>query len=184
MKWSICILTVPAREKELAHIKWVLEYQRAAAGLAEDVEILIDGENGTLGQKRQRCVEKAAGEYINFVDDDLVAHDYIATIYPLLDGVDYIGFQLQLYEDGTKRLPTYHSLQYSGWSEDELGFYRNVSHLNPIKRELAMRASFDGGSGEDFRWAQQMQPESEHYIDRPMYFYFHSRKYSLTMGNM
>jgi hypothetical protein len=179
-KWSICILSVPEREDDLNRITSVLQYQ---IGGRDDIEVLVNTRKGTLGEKRQWCLERAQGEYINFIDDDdMVAPDYIDTIYPKLDGVDYVGFILQLYEDGAKEpRQTYHSLKYDNWSEDDRGFYRNVSHLNPIRKALALESKFDGGPGEDYRWAQGVKAVTEHFIDRPMYFYFHSKDFSLSL---
>lgn len=179
IKWSICILTVPERENDLARLFGSLKRQVGD----RDIQILVNDRGGALGEKRQWCLNHAMGEYICFIDDDdLVAHDYVETIYPLLDGVDYIGFRLQLYNDGAKQKPTFHSLRYENWSEDENGFYRNVSHLNPIRTEISREGRFDGGFGEDFRWSQQVKPVTEHFIDKPLYFYFHSSKYSLSQG--
>lgn len=176
MKWSICILTVPERNLEFNRIKGMLGYQIKD----KDVEILVNSKTGDVGTKRQWCLDNASGEYISFVDDDdLVAHDFIDSIYPLLDR-DYVGFQVQSYRDGEKNKPTYHSLRYDEWSEDEKGWYRNVSHLNPIRTELARDGVFEGEYGEDKRWADSVDPKTEHYINRPMYFYFYSDKHSLT----
>lgn len=177
IRWSICIITVPERKKDLTRLFAVLERQIGDL----DIELCVNYQDGSLGEKRQWCIDNTNGEYVSFVDDDdLVAPDFVQTIYPLLDGVDYVGFQVQLYVDGAKQKPTYHSLRYNSWVEDESGFYRNVSHLNPIRREVALQARFDGGPGEDYRWALQVKPQAEHYIDRPMYFYFFANNYSLS----
>jgi hypothetical protein len=97
-------------------------------------------------------------------------------IYPLLDGVDYIGFTLQMYSDGEKQKPTFHSLRYKEWNADQDGFYRDISHLNPIRRELALRATMFGGAGEDQRWSEQLRNlnvvRTEHFIPEVMYFYY------------
>lgn len=180
MKWSICIITVLERELELRRIKGILEYQ---IGDRNDIEVLIYGSSEGIGTKRQWCLEHARGNYINFVDDDdIVAHDYIDTIYPLLDGVDYIGFDLQLYKGGKKQKLTHHSLKNKEWHEDGYGYYRDISHLNPMRRAIASQAIFDGQASEDFRWANKLRgiPKTEYYIDRPMYFYFYSSEHSLT----
>lgn len=177
MKWTIAILTVKGREQDFERIRGILEYQIADRN---DIEILVSSHDKmNIGDKRQWCLDNASGEYINFIDDDdLIAHDYIDTIYPLLDDVDYVGFQLQHFFNGKKSKPTYHSLRYKTWEEDEDGFYRNVSHLNPIRTTIAREGKFAGDYGEDFTWSQQVHPQTEHYIDRPMYFYFFSPKYS------
>jgi glycosyltransferase involved in cell wall biosynthesis len=123
----------------------------------------------------------SVGDYIVFIDDDdLVADDYISSILPLLDGVDQVGFQVQCYIDG-KPLPqkTYHSLQYKEWSEDGNGYYRDISHINPMRWQIATIERIEGGHGEDKRWADRMRGKvkTEHYIDRVMYhYYFRTRK--------
>jgi hypothetical protein len=119
-------------------------------------------------------------EYIAFVDDDdLVAPDYVSTILPLLDGVDQIGFELQCYIDAVA-LPkkTIHSLRHTGWFENALGYFRDISHLNPMRRELALLEPMEGGHGEDKRWSDRMRGKvkTEHYIPRVMYHYYFNTK--------
>lgn len=135
----------------------------------------------TRGQNRQAMVEEAAGEYINFVDDDdLVAADYVSSILPLLDGVDYIGFQVQLYyggpERGIKDKPTFHSLKYPQWFDTPEGWYRDISHLNPIRRDLALQVKIEGDGNEDVIFADRMRNlgivKTEHYVDKVMYHYY------------
>lgn len=61
-----------------------------------------------------------------------------------MDGTDYIGFQLQMYNKGVKDKPTYHNLKYTEWCENQIGYYRGVSHLNPIRRDIALKGKFEG----------------------------------------
>ena len=180
MKWTIAILTIPERAEKYLRLKGVIERQIGG----RDIEVLTASQDWSVGRKRQWCLDNAAGEYICFVDDDdMVASDYVDSIYPLLDGVDYIGFRMQLYIDGAKQAPTYHSLRYDRWFNDYDGYYRNVSHLNPMKIDIARQARFgDTSYGEDREWAANVHPETEHYIDEPMYFYFFSPKESRTYG--
>lgn len=138
----------------------------------------------TRGANRVEMIKQSQSEYINFVDDDdLVAEDYVSRIFPLLDGVDYIGFQVQLYYGGpeanVKELPTFHSLRYPQWSSTNEGHYRDISHLNPIKRELALQAAdamSKGDGNEDVIWAEAMRGlgivKTEHYVDKIMYHYY------------
>lgn len=180
MLWTIAILTVHQREGLLRRLLNRLEPQLGN----RDIEVLIaDQEDWGVSEKRQWCLDRAAGEYFNFIDDDdLVAENYVDAIYPLLDGVDYIGFQLQYYHDGDPWKPTFHSLRHSTAERfaDENGFYRGVSHLNPIRTEIARQGRYDGGFGEDDRWAVQVNPETEHYVDQIMYHYYFSPSQSLT----
>jgi len=179
MKWTIMILTQPSRAQFLSRLITKLGPQ--VAEHEEDVEISLHyfDKNLTMGENRQWMVESAWSEYICFVDDDdLVADDYVARIYPLLDGeVDYVGFMVQTYIDGKKLLPTSHSLRHEHWFEDGNGAYRDISHLNPIKRELALRATHKGGYTHDQDWASQLRAQKvvtkEHFISDVMYFYYY-----------
>lgn len=135
----------------------------------------------TLGENRDQMLKSATGDYVAFVDDDdLVSDDYISSIMPLLDGVDQIGFELQCYIDG-KPLDkvTHHTLRAGGWYEDEKGYWRDISHVNPMRRELVLLEPFEGGHGEDQRWADRLRGKvkTEHHIPRVLYhYYFRTRK--------
>jgi hypothetical protein len=131
----------------------------------------------SLGQNREIMRQDSNADWIAFCDDDdLLAEDYYETILPLLDGVDYIGHRIQIYLDGKLDRPTYHSLKYPGWTTQDGAHYRDISHVNPMRRELALLCPMEGGVAEDFRWAAAMRAtgkvKTEHYIDRAMYYYY------------
>lgn len=174
MRLSILIATIgPRYDKFLALVE---ELTRQAEALP--VEIVAYWNNGEfpIGYIRQSLMENAKGEYICFIDDDDWVPDYyVAEILANL-GKDYIGFQVELYEDGHQLKPVYHSIKYGIWHEDDGGFYRGVTHLNPIKKELAIMSRFTlSGAGEDNLWALNLTPYvcTENYIDKVMYYYRH-----------
>lgn len=176
MKWELLILTQHSRKPFLVRLQAVLKPQ-----LEEfpDVKVTVRNfdDKLDLGTNRQIMREQSQGEYSSFLDDDdLVPANFISTIYPLLDGVDYVGFRLQMYSDGEKQKPTFHTLRYKEWNADQDGFYRDISHLNPIRRELALAATMSGGHGEDARWSDRLRElsivKTEHFIDQVMYFYY------------
>lgn len=174
MKWTIGILTYPARSRQFSQLMNILLPQVEG----KSVEIIVFWNNGehTLGSMRQMILEDAKGEYICFIDDDdLVPADYIDTILPLLDGVDYIGFKVAFFDNNKKQAPAIHSLKYSHWHQDENGFYRGITHLNPLRTELARESKFpvEYNDGEDAIWASHAHAETEHFIDREMYVYNH-----------
>jgi len=146
---------------------------------ADGLELVIHSHDcKTLGETRQSMIEQAKGEYVSFVDDDdVVSPRYVDAIYPLLDGVDYIGFHVETYGNGKPMGRAYHSLRYGAWYTNNDGFYRDISHLNPIKRKLAARGQFVGQSGEDCHWADSMRSlgivKTEHYIPEVMYYYYY-----------
>lgn len=185
MKYQIMILTKPERREFLNQFLSCIEPQISALGPRkfDQVDILVHEDNWKeppfigVGGKREVVRQKATGDYINwFDDDDLPAPDYISTILPLLDGIDYVGFNVEVYVDQKYIGPTTHSLKYNGWTDDYHlpAHYRDISHMNPMRRDLAMLKPFSGPIGEDHRWADSMRGlvKTEHYIDRNMYYYF------------
>lgn len=111
MKWEILIPTVVDRKEQ---------FKRLADTLAPQVEkykgdivvtVLWNNYEHELSELRQSMIEHAEGEYVNFIDDDdNVADNYCDKIYPLLDGVDYIGFRVAFYQHGQKQKQVVHSL--------------------------------------------------------------------------
>lgn len=174
MKLEILCLTQPSRSEYLKRLRACIGPQ-----LTADVRFTVRMFDPRLflGVNRQWMIDESKAEYICFIDDDdLVADDYVSTILPLLDGIDYVGFELQCYIDGVPFSHTYHDLRCGGWHNDEKGYYRDISHLNPIRRELALLEPMEGGNAEDHRWADRMRAtgkvRTQHMIPRVMYFYY------------
>jgi hypothetical protein len=151
-----------------------------------NIEVIAYWNNGekSIGEIRQALLEEAAGEYVCFIDDDDMVPDwYCDEIFYNL-GEDYVGFKLELYErqnetDWKLLKPVHHSIRYGVWHEDDKGFYRGITHLNPIKRELALLGNFGTqGLGEDESWARSVAPHvrTEKFIDMVMYYYRHDAK--------
>lgn len=183
MLWQILILTKPSRKDFLKQLLSLLEPQIDVLGLRkfDQVDILIHEDNWQeppfmgVGGKREVVKQKATGDYINwFDDDDLPAKDYISSVLPLLDGVDYIGWESEVYIDKRKQRRDFHTISVPGWWDEPDAYHRDISHLNPVRRDLAMQKSFSGPVGEDHRWADAMRPliKTEHYLDKIMYYYF------------
>lgn len=186
-KWSILIATVFERSDELVRLLGVLVPQVIAHG--DKVELLInsDGREKSVGLKRQELLKGACGEYVSFIDDDdMVPPDYVAKILPRLDGVDYVGFRLQLYVDGRPEKPTTHSVRHEGVTENADGYYRDFSHLNPIRRSISLKAGFSGDNKEDEHWSERVRKSgevrTENFIDEVMYFYYFDTKRSFFNG--
>ncbi len=175
-KLSILIATLGERKDRFTAL-----VDKLVSQANDDVEIIAYFNNGELplGDIRQALVDEAVGQYVCFIDDDDGVPDYYVEM--ILDATkkkpDYVGWQMQLYHDDVKAKPTYHSLRYDRWSEDENGYYRDISHLNPIRRDIAKKVSFktEKGVAEDVPWAQKIRSfvGNEVYIDKPMYFYYH-----------
>ena len=165
------------------------KFEQVDVLIQEDQSAMLYGDPAGVGDSRESLRRLSSGEYICFLDDDdLIAPDYVSTILPLLDGIDQVGFEVKAFRDHEPIAPTIHSLACGNWSE-ETGFapgtskqkittkyLRDISHINPMRRDLALACPMSGGVGEDHRWADGMRKtglvRTEHYISSgPMYFY-------------
>ena len=173
-KFQVLILTQQGREGFLEQL--LPELDRQIKGHAAEVLLSVHDPKLTLGDNRNRQLREATAEYIAFVDDDdWVAPDYFHRIMPLLDS-DTVGFRVQLYtayKGYTKYCLILRGLKYGPATDP---FHGGLSHLHPIRRELALQAKFDAGQGEDYRWGTKLWTlgivKSENYIDDVMYHYF------------
>lgn len=179
MKLELLIPTVVTRDEQFRRLVNVLKPQ--VAKYKGDIGVLAYWNNyeHPLGDIRQRMQEKATGEYIVFIDDDDTVPPYFCDeIYPLLDGVDHIGYQINFIRNGRQQLPVYHTIKSKGYYDDSTGFYRKVTPKDPIRRELSLkgdysRADYRIGLGEETVWMEDVTDlvKTEHYIDKIMYHY-------------
>lgn len=184
-KLSILILSLHSRKEYLDRLLEILRQQTT-----EDVEVLTEIDDGKLsiGDKRNRLLDKATGEYICYLDDDdLISSDYVQKILKAIESKpDCVGIHLLHFHDGSLVGFTYHSLRYSSWFEVKdtvvgfMRYYRNPNHLNPVKREIAIKCSFPNTSwGEDRDYSKNILQylKTEEYICEPIYYYlFRSKK--------
>lgn len=147
------------------------------------VSILWEIDNGeeSVGTKRQRLLHRAKSDYIVFVDDDdNVALDYLSRILGALqERPDCVGMQGLITIDGAPPALFEHSLRHTHWFEEGGVYYRCPNHLNPVKRELALRAGFkDMSFGEDRDYSERLLPllKTEVFLDGPIYFYDYRSK--------
>lgn len=174
-KLSILIATVGSRTQSFLLLMSSLTRQIKRANLNIEVVALWNNGEKSIGDIRQKLLECARGEYVCFVDDDdTLSESYCDEIIKAL-GKDYVGFEVMMFNDGVQMPRVFHSIRYNNWSQDENGYYRGVTHLNPIKRSIALKGSFSGTAGEDERWSNAVRPyvTTENYIDKPMYYYYH-----------
>jgi hypothetical protein len=171
LTWTILVATLGRRGAKLSRLMDALAPQLAAADGTVSVEALWNHGERPLGQVRQDLLAYATAEYVCFIDDDdMVPPNYVEAILPLLDGVDYVGFNVLAVTGGEAGVVGRHGLQGDDWSEGP-GAY----HLNPLRRELAARGSFPASSdyNEDRIWSLQVRPhvQTGHYLDEVMYLY-------------
>lgn len=182
---SILIATQGRRNDQFRGIVRELSEQ----AVEKPVEIVAYWNNGELpiGEIRQALLQEARGRYVCFVDDDDKVPSYYVDEILANMGADYIGFRVKLFNDGREMPPVYHSIKYGVWHNDGAGYYRGVTHLNPLKRELALKGSFGSkGIGEDESWSRTVTPfvRSEKFIDKDMYYYYHDRNETSFGGHI
>ena len=185
--WTILIATLGQRQEKFAHLLDILMPQ--VEEFNGKIQVMAYWNNGELplGTIRQLLIDEATTDYVSFIDDDdEVPPNFCKEVYRRLGKVDYVGWRMQAYNNGEPLKPTYHSISYEEWYDDEKGFYRNISHLNPIKRDIAMKGSFisEQGVAEDKPWADQVAPfvKTESFIPDVMYMYYHEAEDSKWRG--
>jgi glycosyltransferase involved in cell wall biosynthesis len=187
MKLSILICTLEERKHFLERLLSILNPQKT-----DEVEILINCDNRqkSIGQKRNELLKQASGDYITFIDDDdRISDDYVSKILNSINksNPDVIGIHLIMTTDKIIEEKTFHSLKYRSWYDEPdpekpwlRRYYRNPNHLNPVKREYALKVGFPEISmGEDKVYSTKLLDflKTEEYIKEPIYYYdFVSRK--------
>jgi len=152
--------------------------------LTDAVEVLTELDDGTrsIGWKRNALLDRASGEYVCFVDDDdIVSSDYVERILKATQSKpDCVGMHLLHFRDAVLKGFTYHSVKYASWYEEVdrstgyLRFYRCPNHLNPVRREHALKCRFpDCSFGEDRVYSMKLRKclVTEEYVVEPIYFY-------------
>lgn len=183
------IATVGWREGQFVAL--VEKLLRQANEYPGEIEIIAYWNNGELpvASIRRALIEQATGKYICFIDDDDdVPEKYCTNIMRAIkNDPDYVGFRVAFFDDGKEMMPVFHSIKYAHWHQDERGYYRGVTHLNPTRRSIAIKGTFgiDSDAGEDEKWARSVTPfvETEEYIDDVMYFYYHDRSKTTFGGD-
>jgi predicted O-methyltransferase YrrM len=185
--WTILIPTIGQRAASFrALLDRLLPQTEPYAGR---VRTLAGFNNGSppLPELRQRMVEAVTTDYLSFADDDdMVSPDFVSEVMSALEQrPDYVGFQVNYFTDGRLRGVIDHSLKHGGWREEKNPYrwLRDITHINPIRSEVAKAARFDvvaGGQVEDRPWVEQVRVSGslkvETYIPRPLYDYLWSRR--------
>jgi hypothetical protein len=176
--WDVLIPTIPHRHSKLVGL--LAEFDRQwQPGFG--VRVLRD--NLRLGhvraefhRKRQDLLESSRADYVCDVDDDdWIAPDYVSSIMSALASrPDYVGFLVDCEFNGNPWRKASHSLEHQGYSEIGIHFFRDITHLNPIRRELALLSRWDAEVADD-DWSAAMRAtgkvKTQVMIAREMYFY-------------
>jgi len=195
MKLSILICTIESRreqfEKLINHL-CLHDYldnkdlNSNHAAYVHDIagyEILWERDNKemSIGNKRQKLLERATGDYIVFIDDDdWVSDDYVKLALEAIEQKpDCIGNLIACDMNGTYE-NAIGSYKYRDWADNVDGYryVRNIYHMSIVRRDLALKAGFkDMNFGEDYDYCMRLQKEldkvnaKEVFIDKEIYIY-------------
>jgi hypothetical protein len=184
--WQILIATLSRRQRKFLNLLDVLLPQCEKAG---DVHVLAcsnDGEEG-IGAIRDRLLQAAEGQYVSFLDDDdTVTDDFVLAIRWALridPPPDVVGFNVTYSSMGVPGPSSILSINNEP-HDTPAAMYRDLTHVQPIRRELAREGSFARGWPEDSTWRGQVRPlvKDEIYIDKPLYSYRHDPRDSVQYG--
>jgi hypothetical protein len=160
---TILIATTVDRRESFNRVYDEFMRQIYGLGLSKAVKIIFHEDNKeiSIGRKRQMLLEAADTDYIVFFDsDDIAFKCYVKDIYDAIQlGVDCVGFEIKMTTNGEREQVCCHSLSYPDWAEnvDGYDYVRNVTHFNPVKRELALQVGFeDVRFGEDIIYSNQL----------------------------
>jgi glycosyltransferase involved in cell wall biosynthesis len=180
MDVSVLICTIPKRRSMFDKLHTRLTY--LTSNVSIKVELLYDDTlDITIGEKRNRLLERATGKYCGFIDDDDDVSDVYFTTYEtaIRSGVDYDCVKLigNYYLNGKLINPFYHSLAHTSWHEDTKGYYRCPNHLNLIKTDICRQigyVSINFGEDKDFseRLANSGLLKSEYVHENVLYLYY------------
>lgn len=181
---TLGILTLPARCNQLNRLLNQLRGQIMADAFDDQVEILVESDNGERrrGQKRQDVVDKATGEFFAFIDDDdLVSDTYVKQIMAAITKhqfIDCVGFKGVLRRKDPPEEVFVHSIRYDRWFSRNGMHFRCPNHLNPIRLRHVRAVGYDVArhDDEDSDFSKRMQKAGllrrEHFIDDCLYLYY------------
>lgn len=185
-KLSILIAALDFRKEMLDKLREKITKQSEAVTDPQqsdpNVEIVWLSDDGTtmsVGEKRNRLLAMASGEYVAFVDDDDdIADTYVADMLKALEEKpDCVTFKGLVTTDGKNPEEFRFDMNYdhNTWARDANGVHmRCPSTWCAIKSSIAKGVKFmDIYCAEDRVWAIMLYPllQSQVYIDKHLYFY-------------
>ena len=176
--WDLLLPTMPHRHDQMCELLAEIHRQwQPGLGVLVYRDNMRRPGNASYG-KWQDLQEMSQAEYTSFIsDDDWIAPDFVFRIMEALqDRPDYVGFPVRYTFDGKLMTPVEHSLRHDGWHDSPSLLSRDIVHYNPIRRDLALLATWQADHfGADRTWAAELRAtgkvETEAWIPGQMYYY-------------
>ena len=189
MLLSILIPTLESRRLLFEPLYAGLSEQIHECGARDDVEVLWlrDAGQMLIGTKRNALLRQARGDFVVFVDDDdALSPAYVSRItdairmYP---EVDCLGIHAEITFRGCHPQPMLYSAHISEARTVDGVYLRPAQHLNPIRREIALRYLFAAVRySEDFDFGRRLQRAGalrrEHMLADTLYHYRSRRSWT------
>lgn len=178
---TLSILIATTKNRRPLFQKLYDELKRQADGLPVEVLYEEDNKEISVGKKRQILLNRSSGKYICYFDsDDYPFSYYVKMILEALEQKpDCVGMLIHMTTNGIKPQVCCHSLQYPEWKDnvDGYDYVRNVTHFNPVRRELALKVGFkDMRYGEDRKYSDAVTKlcKTEVFINKKLFHYRYS----------
>jgi hypothetical protein len=146
--------------------------------LTIETEYLVNLDDGKLsiGNKREELKLQSTGKYIVYIDDDdHISKNYVKNILSVIKGhePDAIGIKC-IYTVNFKQKSYFVSTNNTSELTTKGVHCRPIGHLNPVKREIAIKAPFpDLYYGEDRKYSNEIKPhiKTEVLAKNTLYWY-------------
>ena len=181
MKWSILICTLENRKHFLERLLNILlpqigEYTVECDVYTGSVEIRIlsDNKEMSVGEKRNKLINMAKGEYFSFIDDDdLVSEEYVDQVLrKLRKNPDVVTFWGYRFHNGKKDRRVNYDVKFKQDLNPPQEYQRMPNHLCVWRKSLAVEFK-DISYGEDAEWASRMLGDwVQEKIDKILYLYY------------
>jgi hypothetical protein len=177
VSWDLLMPTIPHRhDLACALLEEIARQWQPGLGVLVYRDNLQRKGNASYA-KWQALQEMSAADYTSYIsDDDWVAPDFVARVMGAVEtGPDFVGFRYKYTVNGEPGPPTVHSLRYDTWDNDGPVLTRGIGHYNPIRRDLALLATWQTVQDGDRAWSAALhatgQVRTEAFIDDEMYWY-------------
>jgi len=130
----------------------------------------------TIGEKRNKLLSIARGDYVVFIDDDdRISADYVSLLLAAqARKPDVIVFHAEYTENGKNPKPVYYDIAFGRDINHADHYDRIPNHICCVRRDYAVLTRYKPISyGEDADYAQRLLPrlKTQSKINKVLYYY-------------